>query len=151
MKEHTIPFSEIQQEIPHLPDRFTEPLEAAIVTCGKQNVMAILPYPAYKALLGYIDSLEEILEIMSDLELMAAIREGIQDIEQGRTVAWEDVKKELDKMDALQETLEIMSDPETMVAFREGVQAMERGEIVALEDVEKELDRQNEREEEAGT
>src|SRR6478672_6939868 len=97
MKEHTIPFSEIQQEIPSLPDRFTEPLEAAIITRDKRKVMAILPYPTYKALLGYIESLEETLEIMRDPEMMAAIREGIQDIEQGRTVAWEDVKKELDR------------------------------------------------------
>lgn len=145
MKEHTIPFSEIQREILNLPDSFTEPLEAAIVTRNKQKVMAILPYPTYKALLGYIESLEETLEIKSDPELMAAIREGIQDIEQGRTVAWEDVKKELDKMDALQETREILSDPEAMAAFREGVQAIERGEIVALEDVERELEQQNER------
>lgn len=150
MEEHTIPSSEIQQEILNLPDRFTEPLEAAVVTRDGQKVMVILPYPTYKALLGYIESLEETLEIMSDVELMAEIRQAEKEIEQGKTVAWEDVKKKLDEMEALRETREIMSDPEAMAAFREGVQAIERGEIVSLENVEKELDRQNERGEDGG-
>jgi len=95
MKEHTIPFSEIQQEIPSLPDRFTEPLEAAIITRDKRKVMAILPYPTYKALLGYIESLEETLEIMSDPEMMAAIRQSEEDIKQGRTIPLEECLKEL--------------------------------------------------------
>lgn len=103
MKEHTIQFSEIQREIPNLPERFTEPLEAAIVTRDGQKIMAILPYPIYKALLGYIESLEETLEIMSDPELMEEIRQGVRDIEQGRTVAWEDVKKELDRQNEREE------------------------------------------------
>jgi PHD/YefM family antitoxin component YafN of YafNO toxin-antitoxin module len=95
MKEHTIPFSEIQQEIPHLPDRFTEPLEAAIITRDKRKVMAILPYPTYKALLGYIESLEETLEIMGDPEMMAAIRQAEEDIKNGKIISLDDCLKEL--------------------------------------------------------
>jgi PHD/YefM family antitoxin component YafN of YafNO toxin-antitoxin module len=95
MKEHTIPFSEIQQEIPNLPDRFTEPLEAAIITRDKRKVMAILPYPTYKALLGYIESLEETLEIMGDPEMMAAIRQAEEDIKNGKIISLDDCLKEL--------------------------------------------------------
>jgi len=102
MKETTLSISEAQREITSLPDRFTEPLEAAIVTRYGKKVMAILPYPAYKALLDYIESLEETLEIMRDPETMAAFRQGVQDIEQGRTVAWEDVEKELDKLNEME-------------------------------------------------
>jgi len=35
----------------------------------------------------------ETLEILRDDELMAAIRQGIQDIEAGRVQSWEEVKK----------------------------------------------------------
>jgi glucose-6-phosphate isomerase len=41
-------------------------------------------------------SLKETMEIMSDPTLMAAIREGEEDIKAGRYQSWEDVKKELD-------------------------------------------------------
>jgi PHD/YefM family antitoxin component YafN of YafNO toxin-antitoxin module len=102
IKERSLSISEAQREITSLPEQFTEPLEAAIVTRYGKKVMAILPYPAYKALLDYIESLEETLEIMSDPEAMAAFRQGVQDIEQGRTVAWEDVKKELKKLDEME-------------------------------------------------
>ena len=95
MKETTLSISEAQREITSLPDRFTEPLEAAIVTRYGKKVMAILPYPAYKALLGYIESLEETLEIMSDPEMMAAIRQSEEDIKQGRTIPLEECLKEL--------------------------------------------------------
>ncbi len=42
-----------------------------------------------------IESLQETLEIMEDEELMASFREGVEAIERGETVAWEDVKREL--------------------------------------------------------
>ncbi|MGH2507605.1 MAG: hypothetical protein ACRDHZ_09430, partial [Ktedonobacteraceae bacterium] len=48
-----------------------------------------------------LESLQETLEIMKDPELMAAIRQGMQDIEQGRTIAFEDVEKELDQLNAM--------------------------------------------------
>ena len=102
IKERTLSISEAQREITSLPDTFTEPLEAAIVTRYGKPVMAILPHPAYKALLGYIESLEETLEIMRDEETMAAFRQGVKDIEEGRTVAWEDVEKELDKLNEME-------------------------------------------------
>ena len=41
------------------------------------------------------ESLKETMEIMSDPTLMAAIREGEEDIKAGRYYDWEDVKKEL--------------------------------------------------------
>ena len=99
IKERLISISEAQREIISLPEQFTEPVEAAIVTRDDKAVLAILPHLAYRALLEYIESLEETLEIMSDPETMAAIRQGMKDVEEGRTYALEDVKKELDEME----------------------------------------------------
>lgn len=42
-----------------------------------------------------LDSLEATLDVMSDPGLMKAIRQGEKDMEAGRWVSWEDVKKEL--------------------------------------------------------
>lgn len=97
MIERTRLISDIEQEIANLPDQFQEPLEATIVERAGKKVMAILPYRTYRALLETIESLEETLEIMKDPETVAARRQGIQEAERGETVAWEDVKKELEK------------------------------------------------------
>ena len=98
MIEHTIVISEAQYELANLPDRFSEELEATIVTRDNQKVLAILPYSVYKALLETLESLQETLEIVKDPEMMAALRESIQAIERGETVSledvWEDIKKE---------------------------------------------------------
>ncbi len=96
MIEHTVLISEAQYELANLPDQFCEELAAVIVTRNDKKVLAILPYSVYKALLETIESLQETLEVVQDSETMAALREGIQAIEHGETVAWEDVKKELD-------------------------------------------------------
>jgi len=37
----------------------------------------------------------ETLDVVNDAELMASIRQGIQDIAEGRVKPWEDVKREL--------------------------------------------------------
>ena len=97
MKEHRLAISKAPQEIMSLPDRFTEELEATIVTRSRKKVMAILPYYTYKALLETIESLQETLEIIGDPESMAAIREGKEAIRQGQTIPWEEVKKKLEE------------------------------------------------------
>lgn len=102
IKETTLSISEAQREITSLPDKFTEELEATIVTRYGKPVMAVLPYYTYKALIETLESMQETLEIMKDPELMAVFRQGVQDIEQGKTVAWEEVKKELDTLDEME-------------------------------------------------
>lgn len=42
-----------------------------------------------------LESLEETMEILSDKKLMAAIRRGEKEIEEGNFKDWEEVKKEL--------------------------------------------------------
>src|SRR5712691_13299487 len=102
MKEHSISISEAQNKITQLPEQFGEEPEAVTVTRHGKPVMAILPFNTYRSLLEQLDTalekldaLEETLEILHDEELMASFREGVEALEKGETVAWEDVKREL--------------------------------------------------------
>ena len=102
MKEHTISISEAQNKITQLPEQFGDEPEAVTVTRHGKPVMAILPFNTYKSLLEQLDTalekleaLEETLEILQDEELMASFREGVEALEKGETVPWEDVKREL--------------------------------------------------------
>lgn len=51
-------------------------------------VMAMLPWELYETLLDTLD-------IMSDPELMEALRQSIQEAKEGHLIPWEDVKEEL--------------------------------------------------------
>ena len=65
------------------------------VTQDGKPIMTILPSNTYKELLETVELLLETLEVPKDEELMAAFREGVRDIEEGRVKPWEQVKKEL--------------------------------------------------------
>ena len=88
MPEKTYSISEIREEITRLPEQFEQDPEAVMVTRHGKPVLAILPWELY-------ESIMETLEIMGDAELMAAFRQGVKDIEEGKGRPWEDVKKEL--------------------------------------------------------
>ncbi len=42
------------------------------------------------------DSWKETIEILSDPKLMKSIKQGEKEIDEGKGIPWEDVKKELD-------------------------------------------------------
>ena len=44
----------------------------------------------------FFESMIEALDVMNDVELMAAIRQCIRDMAEGKVRSWEDVKRELD-------------------------------------------------------
>jgi prevent-host-death family protein len=88
MPEKTYSISEIREEITRLPEQFEQEPEAVMVTRHGKPVLAILPWELY-------ESIMETLEIMSDAELMAAFRQGVKDIEEGRVKPLDDVLKEL--------------------------------------------------------
>lgn len=89
MPENTYSISEIREQITRLPEQFEKEPEAVTVTRHGKPVMAILPWELY-------ESIMETLEIMGDAELMAAFRQGVQELAEGMGRPWEDVKKELD-------------------------------------------------------
>ncbi len=88
MLKKTYTISEIQDGITLLPEKFEQEPALVTVTQHGKPVMAILPWELY-------ESVMETLEIMGDAELMAAFRQGVQDIAEGRVRPWEEVKKEL--------------------------------------------------------
>lgn len=100
--EHVLSISDAQSQITRLPEQFDDDPETITVTRHGKPVMAIMPMTTYKSLLAElhtaiekIEALEETMEILHDEELMAAFREGVEALEKGETVAWEDVKREL--------------------------------------------------------
>lgn len=95
MSEHMLSISEAQRELTRLPDQFEDELEAVTVTRYGKPVMAILPFHTYKSLLETIEALQETIEVLQDEELMASFREGVKALQNGETIAWEDVKREL--------------------------------------------------------
>lgn len=88
MVENTYSISEIREEITHLPEHFDKEPEAIAVTRHGKPVMAILPWELYESII-------ETLEVMSDPELMAAFRQGVQELNEGKGRPWEEVKKDL--------------------------------------------------------
>ena len=96
--ERTISISEAQNKITQLPEQFAEDPEAVTVTRHGKPVMTILPYETYQRIqeaLETLESLQETLEIIQDEELMAAFRQGVHELAEGKGRPWEDVKKEL--------------------------------------------------------
>ena len=88
MSDITYSISEIREEITRLPEHFDEIPEAITVTRHGKPVMAILPWDLY-------ESLMETLEVMSDPELIGAVRQGVRELAEGKGRPWEDVKKDL--------------------------------------------------------
>jgi len=84
-----LPITEARDELTSLPDKLNASHETVTVTRHGKPVLAILPWDEYEALV-------ETLEIMSDKDLMAALRQSIKEIKQGKLIPWERIKRELD-------------------------------------------------------
>ena len=87
----TMPIIEARKRLTSLPEEFEkEPeTEAVAVTRRGRPVLALMSWDVY-------ESIVETLEIMGDSGLMADLRRGIREAEEGRTIPWERVKKDLD-------------------------------------------------------
>ncbi|HLI88494.1 MAG TPA: type II toxin-antitoxin system Phd/YefM family antitoxin [Ktedonobacteraceae bacterium] len=91
----TYSISEIREEITRLPEQLEREQQPVTVTRRGQPVMTILTTRQYQELLEKIEALQETLEIIQDEEMMAAFREGVKALQEGKTVAWDDAKREL--------------------------------------------------------
>jgi len=83
-----ISITEARKELPSLPDRLRDAPGAIAVTRREKPVLAIMPWDLYESII-------ETIEIMGDSELMDALRQGIRDVEEGRTLTMEEVEREL--------------------------------------------------------
>ena len=98
MSSQALSISDLQREFTRLPDQFEkeEDLHAVTVTRYGKPVMTILPFSTYKLLLEAIELMLETLEVLQDEELMAAFRQGVKELSEGKGEPLDKVLKELD-------------------------------------------------------
>ena len=93
MTELTLSISEAQREFTRLQEKFEEGIDVINVTRYGKPVMTILPHKSYLKMREITDSLAETIEILQDKEAIAAFREGVQALQNGELVDWEDAKR----------------------------------------------------------
>ncbi|MBI5627489.1 MAG: type II toxin-antitoxin system Phd/YefM family antitoxin [Candidatus Rokubacteria bacterium] len=77
--------SEARKGFLDLPEKLArEPEHVVTITRRGQPVLAVLPWEFY-------ESIVETLDVLSEPELVAALRESIEDIERGRLLNHEEV------------------------------------------------------------
>jgi antitoxin YefM len=85
----TLPIIKARDKLTSFPEELKREPGAITVTRHGKPVLAILPWNLY-------ESIVETLEILSDPDLMAQLRQGIKEADEGRTIPWERVKEELE-------------------------------------------------------
>lgn len=86
---HTLPITKAREELTDLVENAKNKLEEYIITVNGSPAAVIISAAEY-------ESWKETNDILSDPELLKAIRQGEKEIEEGKGIPWEDVKKELD-------------------------------------------------------
>ena len=77
-----------RHQLTSLPERLAEEEGAVAITRRGKPVLAIMPWELY-------ESIVETLEIMGDHDLMAALRQGIKEIEEREGIPWAKARKRL--------------------------------------------------------
>lgn len=85
--EAGLSIAEARNRLTQLPEQLDERGALTVTRHGKP-VLAVMSYDLY-------DSLMETLEIMSDPEQMAILRQSVREANEGQTVEWQKVKQEL--------------------------------------------------------
>ena len=88
MRELSI--GEARNRLGQLPEELRQAGENGAVTITRRGepVLAMMPYELY-------DSLIETLEVMSDPQLMALLRQSIREADENKLLDWEDVKRDI--------------------------------------------------------
>ena len=84
----TVPVRELRSELARFIDRVADLREHVVVTRRGRPAAVLIPVDEYEAL-------EETAEILSDAETLAAIEEGLGEVERGRTVTLAELRREL--------------------------------------------------------
>ena len=83
-----IPIGEARAMLTQLPEKLKAENGTIALTRYNKPVLAVMSWDLFEAIV-------ETLEIMGDPEMMAALRRGIQDIQEGNLVSLEEVKAQL--------------------------------------------------------
>ncbi len=86
---HTLPITKAREELTSLVENANKKLEEYIITVNGAPAAVLISAAEY-------ESWKETNDIMSDPTLVKAIKQGEKEIDEGRGIPWEDVKKELD-------------------------------------------------------
>lgn len=89
-KVATLSITEARKEFLTLPERFTEDqdLRSIIITKRGKPVFDLVAH-------GYIETIAETLEIMSDPDQLEALKQSIKDVESERLFTTEEVERKL--------------------------------------------------------
>lgn len=85
---HTLPITKVREELAKIVNNASKRLEEYIITVNGSPAAVLISAAEY-------ESWKETNEIMSNPALMKAIKQGEKEIEEGKGIPWEEVKKEL--------------------------------------------------------
>ena len=88
MERRTIPIVQARAMLSQLPERLIAENRAVALTRHGKPVLAVMPWELF-------ESIMETMEIMGDADMMAALRESIEDVREGNLIPLEQVKAEL--------------------------------------------------------
>ena len=83
-----IPIVQARAMLSQLPERLSAENRAVALTRHGKPVLAVMPWELF-------ESIMETMEIMGDADMMAALRQGIEDVHEGNLIPLEQVKAEL--------------------------------------------------------
>lgn len=89
-KVATLSITEARKELLALPEKFTKDkdLKSIVITKRGEPVFDLVPH-------GYIETIVETLEIMSDSSQLEALKQSIKDVEEGKLLTTEEVEEKL--------------------------------------------------------
>ena len=87
---HTLSIMEARKQLTSLPETLFHDGKADVLEITRRGkpVLAVMPWELYEAV-------SETLEVMGDTELMAQLRQSLQEIDSDKLISWQDVKQEL--------------------------------------------------------
>ena len=83
-----IPIVQARAMLSQLPERLSAENRAVALTRHGKPVLAVMPWEL-------LESIMQTMEIMGDVDMMAALRQGIEDVREGNLIPLEQVKAEL--------------------------------------------------------
>ena len=83
-----IPIVQARAMLSQLPERLSAENRAVALTRHGKPVLAVMPWDLF-------ESIMETMEIMGDVDMMDALRQGIEDVREGNLIPLEQVKAEL--------------------------------------------------------
>ena len=87
----TITLKELRPMLPQVVDSIDSKMDRYVVTRRGKPVLVMLGMEDYEALM-------ETLDILADKKAMTGIKDGIADIQQGKTRSWQEIKRSLEKI-----------------------------------------------------